>query len=106
MFLESRANDFSGTPAQARFDLPLGMVKTFTTCAHLDSAVMANPDSFIAVSYSWHNTDWSTSEVLTDIKSPLILEMWRMLLKLRKSTHEGIWIDQLCIEQGDKREKM
>ncbi|KIW21593.1 hypothetical protein PV08_02173 [Exophiala spinifera] len=61
--------------------------------------------SFIAVSYCWHGDSWSTSRSLTDIGGPLTWEMWKAISQLRHSENEGIWLDQLCINQEDEREK-
>jgi hypothetical protein len=105
LFLEFREKSFTGTPAQERFDLPLGLAKTFMSWTHRDAAVMAESSSFIAISYSWHSPVWALAESLVDIKSPLTLPMWRKIMKLRSSDKEGIWIDQLSIKQDDESDK-
>jgi hypothetical protein len=78
--------------------------------------------SYIAVSYRWRHCDmpeWGTaydihSETLDLEARPTSTEMhdlpfspilYKALLSERASPNEGIWIDQLCINQDDEVEK-
>src|SRR6202034_1572199 len=67
-------------------------------------------DSFIAVSYCWHNNDWVPAHSLGLLKDkpmewPISEMMLREVLDLRLNRFEGLWIDSLCIRQNDPSEK-
>jgi hypothetical protein len=67
-------------------------------------------DSFIAVSYCWHNDDWVPAHSLGLLKDkpmewPISEMMLREVLDLRLNRFEGLWIDSLCIRQSDLSEK-
>jgi hypothetical protein len=72
-----------------------------------NSKLVADPtyqvQSFIALSYCWHNPDWDPL--------PSWQRNWRLisdsmtnLLRRHCGPEEGIWIDQLCIHQNDLKE--
>jgi hypothetical protein len=69
-------------------------------------------DSFIAVSYCWHAHDWELTASIRDystgtqkFRSPISQKMLTALNLLRKDDLEGVWIDQLCINQAETLEK-
>ncbi len=63
--------------------------------------------SYIAVSYCWHNGDWARAPAATpvsrgwEISEPMV----NAVMALRKSPDEGVWLDKLCIDQGDATDK-
>ncbi|KAH0541688.1 hypothetical protein FGG08_003851 [Glutinoglossum americanum] len=65
--------------------------------------------SFIALSYCWHSSDWVHPDdypiPILDTMNPISGPMLQALLGERQSAKEGIWIDQLCINQSDEEEK-
>jgi hypothetical protein len=70
--------------------------------------------SFIALSYCWHNGDWELAEGLrpttmhiggATLPTPVSKKMFVALSTIRSSEEEGLWIDQLCINQNDEAEK-
>ncbi|KAF7544843.1 hypothetical protein G7Z17_g9629 [Cylindrodendrum hubeiense] len=89
-------------------DAPFRLVKRIDTRQQHQSLDLA--DSYIALSYCWHNPTWSTarkraSGSATKIKIPISQEIFEIILNERRSDHEGVWIDQLCINQTDADEK-
>lgn len=66
-------------------------------------------DSYIALSYRWpqSQTPKRNDNVMKDeiIEAPVPQILFKALLNERQSQHEGIWIDQLCIDQNDEQEK-
>ena len=64
-------------------------------------------ESFVALSYCWHDKDWVTHRRLGRGSSPwpISQRMFYGLLDERESPDEGIWIDASCIEQRDEVEK-
>jgi hypothetical protein len=67
--------------------------------------------SFIAVSYCWHADDWEvTQRLFSGSKSeewsfPISPVMLQNILLLKDSVMDGIWIDQVCIDQDNEEEK-
>ncbi|KAL8720121.1 MAG: hypothetical protein Q9225_002966 [Loekoesia sp. 1 TL-2023] len=68
--------------------------------------------SFIALSYCWHSASWDTDRdvdnlpaTATNFAWPIAKSMVKALLLERRSSNEGIWIDQCCINQDDPQEK-
>lgn len=65
--------------------------------------------SFIILSYTWHNSEWTPHTSLgcpsNDTQLPLTPVMWSAFLSQRLSPSEGFWCDQLCIEQNSTHEK-
>ena len=63
------------------------------------------PTSFVALSYCWHNAEWSNIEDASTVKdcpiSPVLFEA----LIAEIGPNEGVWIDQLCIDQTNAVEK-
>lgn len=63
-------------------------------------------DSFIGVSYCWHNEDWKpVPECQRREGWPVSLMMLNELLLRRESENEGLWIDACCIDQNNEIEK-
>lgn len=64
-------------------------------------------DSFIALSYCWHNQDWTPAPGCQPLEGcPISSMMLDALLQLRQSQDEGVWIDACCIDQNNETEKM
>ncbi|KAL8713849.1 MAG: hypothetical protein Q9220_001994 [cf. Caloplaca sp. 1 TL-2023] len=64
-------------------------------------------DSYIALSYCWHSDDWTPPEGLGPLRHdwPISSTMVPGFLALRRNEDEGLWVDTLCINQEDRREK-
>ena len=64
-------------------------------------------DSFLALSYCWHNASWEPAGGLghPEMEWPISSQMVYALLKQRVTSSEGVWIDQCCIDQTDESEK-
>ena len=74
---------------------------------HLPRAENPGDGSFIALSYCWHSQDWPRhiDDTLTvSSNMPISAPLFEELLGERISCDEGIWIDQLCIDQDDTNE--
>ncbi|KAL8771145.1 MAG: hypothetical protein Q9209_003316 [Squamulea sp. 1 TL-2023] len=72
----------------------------------------SRPLSYIALSYCWHNPLWALDGYAADLPAaaanfswPISKRMVHSLLLERNTSHEGIWIDQCCINQDDPQEK-
>jgi hypothetical protein len=70
------------------------------------SACRAVP-SFLAVSYCWHSPEW----VVASAAKPIV-PGWKIsrpmldaLMGFRASEEEGVWLDQLCINQENETDK-
>jgi hypothetical protein len=90
--------------ANARSQLKLRML-----CS-TDAAIIEDSDadvpSFLVISYCWHNSSWNPvlaaqSTTPWGQSQPMVDK----ILSLRESKDEGIWIDQLCIDQENEDEK-
>ncbi|KAG7293999.1 hypothetical protein NEMBOFW57_004060 [Staphylotrichum longicolle] len=96
-------------PAVARYffpkshaisELPLRMV-----CS--SEPKFESVDSFIVISYSWHYPSWQlapAAQPITpgwEISQPMV----DAIMRLRKDEHEAVWLDRLCINQNDERDK-
>ena len=64
--------------------------------------------SFIALTYCWHDGKWEPHEYLgrRQRHRPISTPMFSGLLAERQSQNEGVWIDQLCIDQKNASEKI
>lgn len=65
-------------------------------------------DSYIAVSYRWNTTtrnQRSTLDVPDKIIFPTSPKMYQAILQERESLAEGLWVDQICIDQDDSEER-
>ncbi|CAG9981308.1 unnamed protein product [Clonostachys byssicola] len=63
--------------------------------------------SFIVVSYCWHYPEWKMAEAAHPIAPgwEVSLPMIEAVMGLRSDPDEGVWLDKLCINQEDTREK-
>lgn len=103
-FHPSTAQEF-GLKGDAISQAPLRFLCQFSGQHQQDS--VRSIDSFIALSYCWHNADWEPADGLghPEIGWPISSRMVYGLLKQRVSSSEGIWIDRCCINQIDESEK-
>ncbi|KAH7143532.1 heterokaryon incompatibility protein-domain-containing protein [Dactylonectria macrodidyma] len=97
-----------GLKDNAVSDAPFRLVKQTYRGQQHQNLVLA--DSYIALSYCWHNPTWLTagkkaSGSPTKSQIPISEEIFTTILNERRSENEGIWIDQLCINQTDAKEK-
>lgn len=63
--------------------------------------------SFIIISYCWHYPDWPLALQARPI-SPgweISQPMVDAIMKLRDDPEEGVWLDKVCINQSDTRDK-
>ncbi|KAK3988742.1 heterokaryon incompatibility protein-domain-containing protein [Cladorrhinum sp. PSN332] len=62
--------------------------------------------SFIVVSYCWHYPEWLNSPYPCapgwEITQPMMEAVWNV----RNSPNEGVWLDRLCINQGNETDKV
>ncbi|RDW56747.1 hypothetical protein BP6252_13970 [Coleophoma cylindrospora] len=96
-----------GLKATAVSKAPFRLVKSATIGSN--HHISNSPDSYIALSYCWHNHNWVVQDRSDESKSkgsiPISPALFKALLEERISDDEGIWIDQLCINQSDETEK-
>lgn len=97
-----------GLKDNAVSDAPFRLVKQTYIGQQNQNLVLA--DSYIALSYCWHNPTWPTagkkpSGSPTESQIPISKDIFTTILNERRSEDEGIWIDQLCINQTDAKEK-
>jgi hypothetical protein len=77
-----------------------------------DSSTAHLFNKFIAVSYCWRDESWKTAESCRLPKPPVLWPIpisprtLKVILNLRISREVGVWIDQLCINQGNSVERM
>jgi hypothetical protein len=104
-----------GYKATAVSEAPFRLVKRIPPPAlAANSQLSSKPptDSFIALSYCWHNQDWTAkggsepaSGSCPNSKIPISSVLFEAILEQRVSGDEGIWIDQWCIDQDNEDEK-
>ena len=68
-----------------------------------------NP-SYVAVSYCWHSDEWKIAENLqlhqeAGWSFPISSVMLDAVLDMTEDDYEGVWIDQVCIDQTNLNEK-
>lgn len=89
-------------------EIPLRMLHSTTKSGSGDKK--KSIDSFIAVSYRCPIPEWPDVKDFIDLRVegkqiPISKQSWHFLLDVRESDQEGIWIDQICINQEDEAEK-
>lgn len=62
--------------------------------------------SYLCVSYCWQRENFKGSDVEPGAPFPFSQPFVDAVLHLRTSSDEGIWVDQLCIQQQDEAEKL
>ncbi|KAK4459465.1 heterokaryon incompatibility protein-domain-containing protein [Cladorrhinum samala] len=62
--------------------------------------------SFIVVSYCWHYSSWISSPYAIVPGWEITKPMMDAVLGVRKSPDEGVWLDRLCINQGNENDKV
>lgn len=90
--------------SEAVANAPLRLLKPWKFSANADNISRESYESFIALSYCWHNPDWLRSPEEIS-RGPISDVLFLALLQERLYPAEGIWIDQLCINQDDEKEK-
>ena len=92
--------------AAAIVNCPFRLLKSMDL--HLPQVEESSDGSFIALSYCWHSKDWPQQiddTLAVNLNMPISAPLFGALLEERISCDEGIWIDQLCINQDDTNEK-
>lgn len=113
--LQDRLRNLSLTASQ-NFDLKSDTVEDMTfRLLNQRGALNEIESSFIALSYCWQttiqpciNTTMAPEvapETASDYPLPISPLLFQALLAERQSITEGIWCDQICINQGDEDEK-
>ncbi|KAK3693166.1 heterokaryon incompatibility protein-domain-containing protein [Podospora appendiculata] len=95
-----------GFKATALSNAPFRLVQRII--AGSDPGNLQTGESFIALSYCWLSNEWkkkADASSTRQSKVPISLALFEAILAERASEGEGIWIDQLCINQTDKQEK-
>jgi hypothetical protein len=101
--VSSIASQF-GLKAVALSDAPFRLLKRLEPHATLEQDI-----SFIALSYCWHDGLWdrgANNPFTVPFTVPIATDLFQALLTERVNPSEGIWIDQLCINQTDEEEKI
>jgi hypothetical protein len=63
-------------------------------------------NDFIAVSYCWRSDDWKAATDSDPMDGwPFPRQMVSAIIQCRPTSNSGIWLDQICITQGDDQEK-
>jgi hypothetical protein len=73
-----------------------------------DGPISHMGESYIALSYRWNSrslVSCRTHGTAHEFIFPTSPAMYHALLEERRSTHEGLWVDQICINQDDKQEQ-
>lgn len=102
--LDPSVSEMFALKSEAVADAPLRLLRPRTFPVNADSISRGSEESFLALSYCWHSEDWyKTPEEIP--RGPVSDDLFFALLQERLYPAEGIWIDQLCINQDDEREK-
>ncbi len=65
----------------------------------------ATVQSYVAVSYCWHNKSWKPVEAAQPMTEwGLSLPMVNKILEERSSEDEGVWLDNRCLDQKNHEE--
>ena len=103
-YFDQTAEEF-GLKHEAVEDAPLRLLYRTNTIQKIKRGDFNSP-SFVALSYCWRNGGWTPASHLRhpEKELPISPEMVRKLENLMQED-EGIWIDQICINQHDPAEK-
>lgn len=100
------AERFSPRTSGVILDTPFRLICSSPTGIPFDGAFVIR--QYLAVSYSWHNEEWPG----TPHSAPEPGSLWPIgkrfadaILGLRGHPREGVWMDQVCINQKDKDEQ-
>lgn len=103
--LDPSVSEMFALKSEAVADAPLRLLKPRTVQVKAGGTSQESNESFIALSYCWHSVDWyKAPEEIS--RGPISDNMFFALLKERLYPAEGLWIDQLCINQDDEKEKV
>ena len=94
-------------------ETPFHLRKQFLQTETQDSIHGTQPEAYIALSYCWHDPTWYQVEHshqdyvrAKGFSWPISWWMTKALLSERKSSEEGIWVDQCCMNQANNEEKL
>ncbi|GKT52208.1 uncharacterized protein ColSpa_12389 [Colletotrichum spaethianum] len=100
------AGHFSRRTSDIILNTPFRLICSSSTGIPLDGAFAIR--QYLAVSYSWHNADWPgtpSSDPEPGGVWPVGKHFATAILAQRGHPREGVWIDQVCINQSDEDEK-
>lgn len=100
------AEQFHPRTSSVILDTPFRLICSSPTGIPFDGAFVIR--QYLAISYSWHSKDWPG----TPHSAPELGGLWPIgkrfadaILGLRGHPREGIWMDQICMDQNDDHEK-
>ncbi|KAK1718195.1 heterokaryon incompatibility protein-domain-containing protein [Colletotrichum acutatum] len=100
------AERFQRRTSDVILDTPFRLLCSSPTGIPFDSRFVIR--QFLAISYSWHNPSWpGTPQSVPEPGGvwPVGKRFANAILELRGHPREGIWIDQVCINQRDEFEQ-
>ncbi|GKT66367.1 O-methyltransferase family 2 [Colletotrichum tofieldiae] len=100
------AEHFSRRTSDIILNTPFRLICSSSAGIPLDGAFAIR--QYLAVSYSWHNPDWPgtpSSDPEPGGIWPIGKRFATAILAQRGHPREGVWIDQVCINQSDEDEK-
>ncbi|KAI9730002.1 MAG: hypothetical protein M1834_006200 [Cirrosporium novae-zelandiae] len=77
-----------------------------STHSRVAQDAFAEVESYVSISYCWHNDTWEPIPLCQKEDWPISDIMMRMVKRHLQSENEGIWIDQICIHQENQVEKI
>lgn len=102
------AERFHPRTSDVILDTPFRLICSSPTGVPFDGAFVIR--QYLAISYSWHSEEWGWPG--TPHSGPEPGGLWPIgkrfsdaILGLRGHPREGIWMDQICIDQDDDQEK-
>ncbi|KAG6357497.1 hypothetical protein INS49_013374 [Diaporthe citri] len=102
------AERFQPRTSDVILDTPFRLICSSPSGIPFDGAFAIR--QYLAISYSWHSTDWNCPG--TPHSAPEPGGLWPIgkrfadaILGLRGHPREGIWMDQICIDQDNDDEK-
>ncbi|GJD04129.1 O-Methyltransferase family 2 [Colletotrichum higginsianum] len=100
------AEHFPRRTSDVILDTPFRLLCSSPSGIPLDGAFAIR--QYLAVSYSWHGTDWPETPGSVPAPGgvwPVGGRFAEAILAQRGHPREGVWIDQVCIDQADDAEK-